>query len=125
MVVASRRAEALAAEFRRENEALIALVTGMDEHDWTADCPREGRAGVVVGHIAEDHLIIGEIVRIYAAALERHQQHLEDACDRRAWHVLARHLVERAVWSANSTEEAVRDGRPLPFNPNIFNQHDH
>jgi hypothetical protein len=40
MEVASRRAEALAAEFRAENEALIALVTGMHEHDWTADCPR-------------------------------------------------------------------------------------
>ena len=38
------RAEALAAEFRRENEALIALVTSMDEHDWTADCPQEGRS---------------------------------------------------------------------------------
>jgi len=60
-----------------------------------------------------------------AAALRRHQQHVEDGCDRGAWHVLARHLIERAVWSANSTEEAVRDGRPLPWNPNIFNQHDH
>src|ERR1035437_5360146 len=60
MVVASRRAEALAAEFRRENEALIALVTGMDEHDWTADCSQEGRSvGVVVGHIAGGHMIIG------------------------------------------------------------------
>src|SRR5665811_2608371 len=62
------RAEALAAEFRRENEALIALVTSMDEHDWTADCPQEGRSvGVVVGHIAEGHLIIGGIVRAIAA----------------------------------------------------------
>jgi hypothetical protein len=43
---------------------------------------------------------------VYAAALRRHQQHLEDACDRRAWHVLACHLIERAVWSANSTEES-------------------
>jgi hypothetical protein len=68
MVVASRRAEALAAAFRAESEALIALVTGMDEHDWTADCPQEGRSvGVVVGHIAEGHLIIGEIVRAIAA----------------------------------------------------------
>jgi len=39
--------------------------------------------------------------------------------------VLARHLIERAVWSANSTEEAVRDGLPLWFNPNAFNQNDH
>ena len=39
--------------------------------------------------------------------------------------LLARHLIERAVWSATSTEEAVRDGRPLPFNPNVFNQNDH
>ena len=62
---------------------------------------------------------------VYAAALRRHQQHLEDGCDRGAWHVLARHLIERAVWSATSTEEAVRDGRPLPFNPNLFNQNDH
>ena len=68
MVVASRRAAALAAAFRAENEALIALVTAMDENDWTADCPQEGRAvGVVVGHIAEGHLIIGEIVRAIAA----------------------------------------------------------
>jgi Mycothiol maleylpyruvate isomerase N-terminal domain len=65
---ASRRAVALAAAFRAENEALIALVTGMDEHDWTADCPQEGRSvGVVVGHIAEGHLNIGEIVRAIAA----------------------------------------------------------
>ena len=68
MVVASRRAAALAASFRTENETLIALVTGMDEHDWTADCPQEGRSvGVVVGHIAEGHLIIGGIVRAVAA----------------------------------------------------------
>jgi hypothetical protein len=38
--------------------------------------------------------------------------------------VLARHLIERAVWSANSTEEAVRDGRPMPWNPNVPDQHD-
>jgi hypothetical protein len=69
MVVASRRAQALAAAFRAENEALLALVTGMEDHDWTADCPTEGRSvGVVVGHIAEGHLIIGGIVRAIAAA---------------------------------------------------------
>jgi hypothetical protein len=62
---------------------------------------------------------------VYAAALGRHRQHLEYGCDRGAWHVLARHLIERAVWSATSTEEAVRDGRPLPWNPNVFNPHDH
>ena len=68
MVVASKRAAALATAFREENEALIALVTDMDEHDWAADCPQEGRSvGVVVGHIAEGHLIIGEIVRAIAA----------------------------------------------------------
>ncbi len=68
MVVACRRAEALASAFRAENKALIALVTDMNEHDWTADCPQEGRAvGVVVGHIAEGHLIIGGIVRAIAA----------------------------------------------------------
>jgi hypothetical protein len=65
---------------------------------------------------------IDAMLIVYAAALRRHQQHLEDACDRHAWHVLARHLIERAVWSANSTEEAVRDGRPLWFNPNLFSQ---
>jgi hypothetical protein len=60
MRVASRQAEALASEFRAENEALIALVAGMDERDWSADCPTEGRSvGVVVGHIAEGHQIIG------------------------------------------------------------------
>src|SRR5674476_1232526 len=65
---ANRRGAALAAAFRAENEALIALVTGMDEHDWTADCPTEGRSvGVVVGHIAQGHLIIGAIVRAIAA----------------------------------------------------------
>ena len=69
MVVASKRAAALAAAFRAENEALLALVTAMDENDWTADCPQEGRSvGVVVGHIAEGHLIIGGIVRAIAAA---------------------------------------------------------
>jgi hypothetical protein len=68
---------------------------------------------------------IDAMLIVYAAALQRHRHHLEDGCDRGAWHVLASHLIERAVWSANSTEEAVRDGRPLPWNPNIFNQHDH
>ena len=68
MVVASRRAAALAAAFRAENEALLALVTAMDENDWTADCSQEGRSvGVVVGHIAGGHLIIGGIVRAIAA----------------------------------------------------------
>jgi hypothetical protein len=67
---------------------------------------------------------IDEMLIVYAAALHRHQQHLEDGCDRWAWHVLARHLIDRAVWSANSTEEAVRDGRPLWFNPNLFSPND-
>jgi hypothetical protein len=67
---------------------------------------------------------IDAMLTVYAAALERHRHHLEDGCDRGAWHVLARHLIERAVWSATSTEEAVRDGRPLPFNRNVFNQND-
>jgi hypothetical protein len=39
--------------------------------------------------------------------------------------VLAWHLIKRAVWSANNTDEAVGDGRPLPFNPNVFDQNDH
>jgi hypothetical protein len=68
---------------------------------------------------------IDEMLIVYAAALRRHQHHLEDGCDRGAWHVLGRHLIERAVWSANSTEEAVRDGRPLPWNPNVFKQNGH
>ena len=67
---------------------------------------------------------IDEMLIVYAAALRRHQQHLEDGCDQHRWHVLARYLIERAVWSANSTEEAVRDGRPLWFNPNAFKQND-
>jgi hypothetical protein len=71
------------------------------------------------------HPTIDAMLRVYAAALRRHQQHLGDGRDRGAWHVLARHLIERAVWSANSTEEAVSDGRPLWFNPNMFNQNDH
>ena len=68
---------------------------------------------------------IDEMLIVYAAALRRHQQHLEDGCDQRAWHVLARHLIERAVWSATSTEEAARDGRPFWFNLNVFKQNDH
>jgi hypothetical protein len=67
---------------------------------------------------------IEEMLRVYAAAMLRHQQHLEDRCDRRAWHVLARHLIQRAVWSANSTDEPVSDGRPMPWNPNVFKQND-
>ena len=63
---------------------------------------------------------IEEMVSVYTAALRRHRQHIEDRCDRRARHELACHLIERAVWSADSTEEAVRDGRPLPWNPNVF-----
>jgi Domain of unknown function (DUF4111) len=64
---ASRRAETLASAFRAENEALIALVVGMDDREWASDCPDEGRSvGVVVGHIAEGHLIIGQIVRAIA-----------------------------------------------------------
>jgi hypothetical protein len=38
--------------------------------------------------------------------------------------VLARHLIERAVSSANSTDEVVGDGQPLWFNPNVFKQSD-
>src|SRR5450759_189125 len=68
MQLHAARAEALASEFRAENEALIALVVGMDERGWTQDCPTEGRSvGVVVGHIAQGHLIIGAIVRAIAA----------------------------------------------------------
>jgi hypothetical protein len=62
---------------------------------------------------------------VYATALRRHQQHLDDGCDRGAWHVLACHLIERAVWSANNTDEVVGDGRPMPWNPNVLNQNDH
>jgi hypothetical protein len=62
---------------------------------------------------------VDAMLLVYAAALRRHRQHLEDACDRRAWHVLARHLIERAVWSANNTDEVVSDGRPLWFKPNV------
>jgi hypothetical protein len=39
--------------------------------------------------------------------------------------VLPCHLIKRAVWSANSTEEAVRYGRPLPWNPNVLKQQNH
>jgi hypothetical protein len=67
---------------------------------------------------------IDEMLTVYAAALRRHRQHIEDRCDRRAWHVLACHLIKRAVWSANSTDEVVGDGRPLPWNPNVLNQND-
>jgi hypothetical protein len=68
---------------------------------------------------------VDAMLTIYAVALRRRHQHLDDGCDRRAWHVLARHPIERAVWSANSTDEVVGDGRPLPWNPNVFNQNDH
>ena len=54
--------------FQAENEALVTLAAGMDEREWAWDCPGEGRlVGVVVGHIAEGHLIIGQIVRAIAA----------------------------------------------------------
>jgi hypothetical protein len=59
---------------------------------------------------------IDAMLIVYAAALRRHQQHLEAGCDRHGSHVLVQHLIERAVWSANSTEEVVRDGRPFWFN---------
>jgi hypothetical protein len=36
-----------------------------------------------------------------------------------------RHLIERAVWSANNADKVVGEGRPLPFNPNVFNQNDY
>jgi hypothetical protein len=39
---------------------------------------------------------IDAMLIVYAAALRRHQQHLEDGCDQWAWHVLAQHLIERA-----------------------------
>ena len=68
---------------------------------------------------------IDAMLLVYAAALRRHQQHLDDGCDRIAWHTLACHLIKRAVWSANNTDEVVGDGRPLPWNPNVFNQNDH
>jgi hypothetical protein len=75
---ASRRAEALASAFRAENQALIALVVGMDEREWASDCPDEGRSvGVMVGHIAEGHLIIGQIVRAIARAVRCRFRHSE------------------------------------------------
>src|SRR5450759_5820033 len=55
-------------------------------------------------HERRRHNLMGPTVdamlTVYTAALRRHQQHLDDGCDRRAWHVLARHLIERALWSA-------------------------
>jgi hypothetical protein len=66
---------------------------------------------------------IEEMLRVYAPAMLRHQQHLEDRGDKRAWRVLARHLI-RAAWSENSTDEPVGDGRPMPCNPNVYNQND-
>ena len=35
---------------------------------------------------------VDAMLTVYTAALRRHQQHLDDGCDRRAWHALARHL---------------------------------
>jgi hypothetical protein len=67
---------------------------------------------------------IDTMLTVYAAALRRHRQHIEDRCDRHGRHGLACHLIDRAVWSANSTEEPIRDGRPLPWNPNVFKQRD-
>ena len=64
----SKHAGVLASAFRADNEALIELVSGMDEREWARDCPGEGRSiGVVVQHIAEGHLIIGGIARAIAA----------------------------------------------------------
>ena len=67
---------------------------------------------------------IDEMLPVYAAALRWHRQHIDDGCDRRAWHVLARHLIERAVWSANSLDEPVSDRRPMPWNPTLLDQSD-
>lgn len=60
---------------------------------------------------------LDEMLAIYAAALRRHQHHLEDGCDRRAWHERSRFLIERAVWSANSSGEPIRGGLPWPLDP--------
>jgi len=67
---------------------------------------------------------VDAMLTVYAAGLRRHQQHLEDGCDRSAWHVLACHLIKRAVWSANSSDEPVRDGRPMPWNPALLDRDD-
>jgi hypothetical protein len=67
---------------------------------------------------------IDAMLIVYAAALRRHQQHLEDGCDRGAWHVLARHLIApraRPAWSANlrarvdeTSSGALCEGRGAP-----------
>lgn len=62
-------------------------------------------------------LTIDPMLAVYAAALRRHRQHLEDGCDRKAWHEQARRLVERAVWSANSTDEPLRREVPWRLTP--------
>ena len=67
---------------------------------------------------------IEDMLQVYAAAILRHRQHIDDGCDKRAWHVLACHLTERADWSANSSDEPVRDGRPMPWNPTLLDQSD-
>jgi len=56
MHAGGRQAGGLASRFRAENEALLALVSDLTEHEWAMDCPDEGRSvGVVVQHIAEGH----------------------------------------------------------------------
>ena len=68
MHAGGRQAGGLASRFRAENEALLALVSDLTEHEWAMDCPDEGRSvGVVVQHIAEGHVVIGAIVRAIAA----------------------------------------------------------
>ena len=41
---------------------------------------------------------IDEMLIVSAAALRRHQQHLEDGYDQHRWHVLARYLIV-AAWA--------------------------
>src|SRR5450759_4560144 len=63
---------------------------------WSGSCAngrlRQGR-GAHDRHRSSIHGLmdptVDAMLTVYAAALRRHQQHLEDGCDRGAWHVLA------------------------------------
>jgi len=60
---------------------------------------------------------LDEMISQYAKALRRHQQHIEDSCERWAWHEIARILIDRAVESAARSDEPRRQAPLIPLDP--------
>jgi hypothetical protein len=71
------------------------------------DSSDKGAERMIANDTSDDVMdpTIDAMLLVYAAALRRHRQHIEDRCDRRAWHELACTLVQRAIWSANTPDE--------------------